>query len=52
MTDPVTPADALKRAAQRVERQREAARDVSREIAERRAADAATAPQVPREGTP
>lgn len=44
MTSPTTPGDALNTAAKRLAAQREAARTVSREIAERRASEAPTVP--------
>lgn len=45
MTSPQTPAEALKRATDRITAQRDAARAVSQEIAERRATEAVPAPQ-------
>lgn len=47
MTSPTTPGDALDAAAKRLAAQREAARTVSREIADRRATEAPTVPLEP-----
>lgn len=49
MTSPTTPGDALDTAAKRLAAQRETARTVSREIADRRAAEAPTVPIEPSE---
>lgn len=45
MTSPATPAEALKRATDRITAQREAAQKVSAEIAEGRASEAARTPE-------
>jgi uncharacterized protein YoaH (UPF0181 family) len=50
MTQPKTPGDAIAVAAQRIRATREATKAVSQEIAERRAAESGSQPQIPSDG--
>lgn len=51
MTQPKTPGEAITLAAQRIKASQEAAKAVAQEIADKRAAEAETTPQIPGDGT-